>query len=334
MNLGKGNRNPLKMGIKPVSENKKNYILKKSLPQSVEVHHMISKRAVRIAFMAFMLVSSALVIFVPQPAEAGLVTIVTSNILADSDTVDVSPGSPGQIGFTGKVTVTNYNTAVPCIVSLNVQSTVGQATIDKPQMVFQGGTQEDVFHVLCQVPPITTLRQPAQVLVSGTWQQGATTGTIGTSQAPFLVDQFQLMTVYSTNPVIETGPGTRAVFAIRIENTGNYKDEFKIEIPNRDKLEKKGFIIPQLPKTWIELGDPAPFTLPIQLPHDWTIWTDTPETIWISVISTSSGDLVKEDYPLILRIRGIYIPGFEPVMVIMGLAFMAVILKKRQSTMG
>jgi hypothetical protein len=319
---------PLRKGL---FNNKKNYIVKKSLLRDVEVHGMIFKKAMRIGIIAVLLISSVLFIFVPEPAEAGPFTIVTTSVVPDSETVDVGPGATGQISFSGRVDVISYNSAIPCIVTLTAQSTVGQATLDKPQLVFQGNKQEDTFHVIVIVPIITTARQPAQLSISGSWQQGATVGAAGSSQAAFLVDQFQLMTVYSSNPVIETGPGTQAVFSLRIENTGNYRDEFKIDITNRKDLEEKGFIIPQLPKTWIELGDPQAFTLPVTLPHDWTIWTDHPETVWIKVISTSSGDLVEEEYPLILRIRGIYIPGFEPAFALIGLGFIAVALKKRQN---
>ena len=320
------------MARKTAYVHKKNYIVKKSLLRSVEVQRMLSRKAMRIGLIAFMLVSSALFIFVPRPAEAGLVTFVETGISPDAEAVDVSPGSLGQLGFTGTIRVTNYNTATPLIVNLNAQSTVGQATLDKPQMVFQGGKQEDSFNVLVQVPIITTVRQPAQLSISGTWQQGGTSGTVGGSQAPFLVEQFYLMTVYSEMPVIETGPGTQAVFSIRVENTGNYRDEFRIEIANRDDLGEKGFIIPELSKKWVELGEPWITTLPVTLPHDWTIWTDHPEYVWLKVVSTSSGELVKEDYPLIIRVRGIYIPGFEPVFALMGIAFMAVILKRRHDS--
>ena len=77
------------------------------------------------------------------------------------------------------------------------------------------------------------------------------------------------------------------------------------------------------------------FSLAISLPHDWTIWIDKVETIQLKVISTSSpGESVSEEYPIFIRVRGIYIPGFEPAFAILGLAFMAVIIKRRQDMNG
>ncbi|UCF07305.1 MAG: hypothetical protein JSW28_06530, partial [Thermoplasmata archaeon] len=79
----------------------------------------------------------------------------------------------------------------------------------------------------------------------------------------------------------------------------------------------------------IMVGEPKIFTLPVTLPHDWVLWTDHPETIWVKVTSISSGEVYSEDYPLIIRVRGIYIPGFEPVFAIMCIAFIAVVLKRK-----
>jgi hypothetical protein len=312
----------------PAHEN--NYIGKKSLGLQVEVDRMLFRKSLQIGIIALLLLTSMMVIMIPRPAEAGFLTFVQTSVTADSSSVDVAPGAEGRITFSGRVTATNYNTATPLIVNLFATSTIGVATMDKPQIVFQGAYQEDNFQVSVLVPIITTVRQPAQLSVSGTWQQGGTSGQAGGGQADFLVGQFQLVTVYSEMPVIETGPGTNAVFSLRIENTGNYRDEYRIEVSNRDDLSEKGYIIPDLPKTWIELGEPKIFTLPATLPHDWTIWTDHPETIWIKVTSISSGEAIYEEYPLIIRVRGIYIPGFEPVFAIMCIAFLAVALKRRQ----
>jgi hypothetical protein len=272
---------------------------------------------------------------IPKPAEAGIATNVETSITPETtDVVDVSPGSPGQIAFMGTIVVTNYNDVTPLIAQLNVQTNVGVATIDKTQFVFQSSRQDDVFHVLVQVPIISTVRQPAQIAVSGSWQQAAGgSGSVGGSQAAFLVGQFQMMTVWSEMPVIETGPGTQAVFSLRLENTGNYRDEFRIEVTNREDLEEKGYIIPNLPKTWVELGEPKTFTLPVTLPHDWVLWVDKPETIWIRVVSTSN-ELIKEDYPLIIRVRGIYIPGFEPILLIMSFGCIAAVLKRKHDQRG
>jgi len=291
---------------------------------------MLFKRSMQIGIIALLVLSSFMIIMIPRPAEAGLVTFVQTSVTADQSAVDVSPGAEGRITFSGRVTATNYNTATPLIVTLFVTSTIGIATLDKPQIVFQGNHQEDNIMISVLVPVITTVRQAAQLSISGNWQQGATTGQVGGSQADFLVGQFQMVTVFSELPVIETGPGTQAVFSLRIENTGNYRDEFRIEVSNREDLEEKGYIIPNLPKTWIELSEPKVFTLPATLPHDWTIWTDHPETIWVKVTSISSGEAIYEEYPLIIRVRGIYIPGFEPVFAIMCIAFLAVALKRRQ----
>jgi hypothetical protein len=287
----------------------------------------------QIGIIALLLFMSMMIILIPRPVEAGPLTVVQASINEGFQEVDVSPGARGSITYTGKVEVINYNTATPLIVTLSASSEVGVATLDKPSMVFQGNKQSDTFQIVVTVDLYTT-RQTRAVRVTGFWNQGATTGNVGEGQAQIQVQQFERLTVFSELPVIETGPGTQAVFSLRVENTGNFEDEVRIEVPNIEDLTDKGYIVPLLPKSQILVGEPKIFTLPVTLPHDWVLWTDHPETIWIKVTSISSGEIYSEDYPLIIRVRGIYIPGFEPVFAIMCIAFLAVVLKKRHDKSG
>lgn len=294
---------------------------------------MLFRKSIQIGIIALLLFTSMMIIMIPRPAEAGVTTIVQASINEGFQEVDVSPGATGTQTYTGNIEVTNYNELAPLTVSLSAVCQVGTAVITPPSMVFQGGKDSDSFQIIVNVP-LMTARQPVVVQVTGTWMQGGTSGPVQPAQASLLVSQFQRMTVFSELPVIETGPGTQAVFSLRIENTGNFEDEVRIEIPNIEDLSDKGFIVPLLPKSAIMIGEPKMFTLPVTLPHDWVLWTDHPETIWIKVTSISSGEIYSEDYPLIIRVRGIYIPGFEPVFAIMCIAFLAVILKRRHDKSG
>jgi hypothetical protein len=328
--------NPHNLGRKRLYKDKNSYIGKKSLPHSVEVQKMLFKRAMRIGLIAFMLVSSAMFIFIPKPAEADLITQVEIIINAPaSREVDVSPGSTGVVSFTGTVSVTYINTAVPLMVALSASVPGASASLAPAGMIFQGTGDNEQQFVLDITVPLLTLRQPIKFSVTGTWQQGATSGMCIEGQGQVQVLQFQRLTVYSELPLIETGPGTQAVFSIRVENTGNFEDEIRWEVPNLEKFSDKGWTIPQLPKTTVPRLEPKIFSLPITLPHDWTIWTDRVETVQLKVVSTSSaGESVFEEYPIFVRVRGIYIPGFEPAFAILGLAFMAVIIKRRRDLNG
>lgn len=293
---------------------------------------MLFGKSLRIGILATLMLTSMIVIVTPQPAEAGLLTIVQADINEGYLEVDVSPGSTGSVTFTGTIEVTNYNSATPLIVSLMATIGLGTATVAPPSMVFQGGKTSDNFQIVCVIPLLSPF-QPTTITVSGTWQQGGIVNNIQPATATLMISQFQRMTVFSELPVIQVGPGRQAVFNLRIENTGNFEDEVRIEVPNIDDLSDKGFIIPLLPKSQVLVGEPKIFTLPVTLPHDWVLWTDHPETIWIKVTSTSD-ETYSEEYPLIIRVRGIYIPGFEPVFAIMCIAFLAVALKRRHDRSG
>ena len=297
---------------------------------------MISKRALRIGFIAFMLVSSAMFIFIPKTAEADLITQVEIIINPPATReVDVSPGSTGVVSFSGTVSVTYINTAVPLMVSLSASVPGAPASLSPAGMIFQGTGDNERQFVLDVTVPQLTLRQSIKFRVDGTWNQGGTSGQCIPGEGQVQVLQFQRLTVYSELPLIETGPGTQAVFSIRVENTGNFEDEVRWEYINLEKFSDKGWTIPLLPKTTVPRLEPKVFSLPITLPHDWTIWIDKVETIQIRVISTSSaGESVFEDYPIFVRVRGIYIPGFEPAFALMAIAFIAVVIKRKHDMNG
>jgi hypothetical protein len=111
-------------------------------------------------------------------ANAGFLTIVT----AEADgmiEVDVSPGSTGVGVIQATITCTNYNTITPLIVSLYADSSAGQATLDKPQLVFQGSYQSEGVNITIQLPTITTsATDDYTCTLSGTWEQGGTTGSV------------------------------------------------------------------------------------------------------------------------------------------------------------
>ncbi len=188
-------------------------------------------------------------------ATAGLLTIVTAE--ADNMVeVDVSPGSTGTVSIKATITCTNYNTITPLIVSLNAESSAGQATLDKPQLVFQGSYQSEDVDISIQLPIITTSAMDDQTCtLSGTWEQGGTTGSVQEDTTKIIVLPYYRCVVYSTQPHEETIQREGAFFNLTIENTGNSNDEYRLDIENRDELEALNFSIPRLSKIPIEEGD-------------------------------------------------------------------------------
>jgi hypothetical protein len=275
-------------------------------------------------------------VFTPKPVEAGPLTTVQIIMNAPATKeVDVSPGATGVVSFTGTVEVISYSDPLPLTVSLSASVPGAAASLSPAGMVFQGSAEQERQFQLDVTVPLLTPFMPIKFQISGTFNQGGSTGQCTPGEGQIIVTQFQRLTIFSELPLIETGPGTTAVFSIRVENTGNFEDEVRFEITNFDKMSDKGWTIPLLPKTTIPRLEPKVFSLPVTLPHDWTIWTDKVETIQIRVISTSSpGESVFEDYPVFVRVRGIYIPGFEPVLVLIGLAVMAAMIKRKRSALG
>jgi hypothetical protein len=182
--------------------------------------------------------------------------VISASSIVESETtdvVDVSPGASGSIRFIGAVDVENDNSETPMNVELNAQSTVGQATIDPSQMVFWGSGSQD-FTVTVQVP-LATPRQPAQLTVYGTWSQEDTTGTVGSSQAAFIIAGYSDFDVNIDNSVVTIKQGESGLLPLNISNQGNCRDEFSIDILNRKELEENGIQAVELPQVWIEMNE-------------------------------------------------------------------------------
>jgi hypothetical protein len=142
---------------KPVSNDKNNYIGKKSLPSSVEVHRMKRLSIILIALLTLSMFSM-MIFTVPEEAEASPLTIVTLSLQPDPPKVDVSPGSAGIVTMHGSVTCTKYG---PDLVKvfLTGSSDFGPAPVVPASFVFSGqagAENTDTFSVTTRVPMGTT----------------------------------------------------------------------------------------------------------------------------------------------------------------------------------
>jgi len=97
------------------------------------------------------------------------------------------------------------------------------------------------------VPSGTSCEIVGKVTLSGTAETnpGAAKSDLQPITATIRVEQYCFFLVDSSKPTISTSPGSQVKFDLVIQNQGNGRDEFQIEIYNKGTLEKKGFKITQ-----------------------------------------------------------------------------------------
>ena len=170
--------------------------------------------------------------------QAANVTVETE----DSVEIDVSPGEEGRGVIDGTVECQTTNPLTPVMVSLYVVSSIGVATLDTPQIVFQGNYQSEDIRVSIRVPVSTTEASDEHTCtVTGTWQQGATNGEINPAVTQVIILPFSLCNITCKEPEKHVTKGASVSFTVNLKNEGNCDDEYIIDIPNIGELESKGF---------------------------------------------------------------------------------------------
>lgn len=265
--------------------------------------------------------------------------IVTIQIDTPTKEVDVAPGKPCLVQFTGVVEASQIGPGQQVqqiLVNLDVTAGGWAATISPENMVFESpGTKPFSFTV--KAPTRTSHKVSQEVIVSGTAQEmpGLTIGEVSPSKAVVVVKQFYKFSVACEKPYLEVQPGKQVMFSIKINNEGNDADTFKISVDNRESLGKIGWTV-QLSSQNREIleSESDSITVQVTTPTDWTLYKNEVKEVDIKFFSfyaqTNDGLNIEEIFPIFVRQKGTYIPGFDPFFVIIGLVGVGLFLKMRK----
>ena len=75
-----------------------------------------------------------------------------------------------------------------------------------------------------------------------------------------------------------------------------------------------------------------PVRVTVQTPQQWTIYTKEMVALVVKVTSSEArakNQLYSKTYPLFIYLKGYYIPGFDPFLAVLALAFVAVAFRGR-----
>lgn len=188
---------------------------------------------------------SAVYLFV-IPVKANPLTQVTLELPEEPLTVDVSPGSDGIVEVNGMVTCRKVG---PDLVKvyLTGSSDFGPAPVVPSNFVFSGasGTQStETFTVTTRVPMGHTSSASPVLTVSGYFDQGGLRNEIEPKSVSIIILQYYLIKPSKTTFVLRVDSGENVDVDLTLSNEGNGDDIFLIDFINRDKLEDKGFELP------------------------------------------------------------------------------------------
>lgn len=245
--------------------------------------------------------------------------------------VDVAPGSTGAVTFHCTLQV-NTGSQIQVQVSLQAQAGGWGVTVAPPGFTCPNPEQDYTIPIdIVVIAPIGAPRENRNIIVTGTWQSG--NGLVGDVQSLQLVAQvkpYYMMDVSSSNPNIQVNPGESVTFEIKITNQGNYEDRYKISIENQKDLTDAGWSVPTIGVVTIQSKEVKSVQIPLETPQDWTVWKNDLQVIRVRVSSEYSLEQTEIpvffDFNLYCRQKGMYIPAFDPFVLISGLGIALVIV--------
>jgi hypothetical protein len=251
----------------------------------------------------FFLMSS--VCYIAHSTQAGLLTEVYVDVIEPFVEINVEPGSLGQGVINANVTCENFNAATPLIVSLYTESTIGSSTLDKPQIVFQGGHQSEVVKVSILVPIITSSASDDHKLtITGIWQQGGTEGPVNGDYSQIIILPYYFPIISSDDPEQEVNQGDEATFNLLVNNTGNINDIYRFEIEDGNQFEEDGIEIETLDRISLGEGGSQKTELSVKTSSETPIKTYGINLILTSVGSEEDSDeIVSVQYLLNLKVN-------------------------------
>jgi len=296
-------------------------------------------RRICFAIMLVVLLAGLAILAVPQEAEGQtIIPVVQAGFDAASKSADVTPGGTanGVVQNTGTIVC---NTGSQTQVSVNLQVTAGGwgAAITPSSMTFLAGSStEQDFAITVRAPPGTSHKVSQNVVVGGSWTgaQGLV-GDVDSTQMIVFIEQYFKLILESDNPLTEIAPGDDLTFAMKIWNMGNDEDDFVIEIMNQKSLTDDGWTIPTVPKQTIEEKGVRPFKIQLTSPQDWTIWKNKVSSVNVKVISEKSrlsnpDAEINMEYSLFVRQKGVYLPAYDPLIMVSGIAVAMLIFSRRR----
>lgn len=241
--------------------------------------------------------------------------------------MDIRPGKPGTTFLEFSVSNTGDGNTWERVEITSVVMAGWQSIPSPSFLILNQGECKNVMVFITanrnEVPPFTTYCELRATVTDGSGCGGSASdsenGTLKIEQHSLIL--FDADTLYK-----KLSPGLEHVFSFNISNIGYKEDRIKFQIDNQTELEELGWVIEKQNPIYIKPDQNKTVKLLLRTPKG--SWKDEIHTINFTVISMNDERcLIKS--PIIIWVRGINIPGIEPMFVIIIFGIIIVVVKKR-----
>jgi len=276
--------------------------------------------------LATLMLGTTLLMFTPA-AEAQAVVAYSISFTDGQVNLDVRPGASG-VGCT-EMLVSNEGQAA---IDVDVSISGGGVTISPGAVSVTLGSGGSITVPVCALALTQSSYKNVQVTALASGRESNTQLNSVNKNAGFavIIEQYARLSVQAAQPFQRVGPGKEFFLTFIAVNNGNYQDTIAVEVINLKDLEESGFVVALAAQQYlIDAQGEQPVQVSISTPRGTVIgWSNEYHTIIMQVATTLQGETEARSVTATLWVRGVFLPGFDPLFTIFALAIVASALSR------
>ena len=276
--------------------------------------------------LATLMLGTTLLMFTPT-ADAQAVVAYSVSFTDGTVYLDVRPGASG-VGCTEML----INNEGQGSIDVDVQISGGGVTISPGAFSVTLGSGGSITVPICALALTQSSYKNVQVIALASGRETNTQLNQVNKNAGFavIIEQYARLSVQAAQPFQRVGPGKEFYLTFTAVNNGNYQDTIAVEVLNLKDLEESGFVIALAAQQYlIDSKGEQPVQVSISTPRGTVIgWSNEYHTIIMQVATTLQGETEARSVTATLWVRGVFLPGFDPLFTIFALAIVASALSR------
>ena len=276
--------------------------------------------------LALLMLGTSLVMFTP-PADAQAAVAYSISFTNGQVQLDVRPGASG-IGCTEMV-ISNEGQAT---IDVDIALSGGGVTISPGAVSVTLAPGGSITVPVCALALTRSSYKTVQVNALASGRETNTQLNQVNKNAGFavIVQQYARLSVQASQPFQKIGPGKEFVLNFIAVNNGNYQDTIAVEVLNAKDLEDAGFTVAlAAAQDQIDASGEQPVQLTVATPRGTVVgWSNEYHTVILQVATTLQGETEARSVTATLWIRGVFLPGFDPIFTIFALGMVATALSR------
>ncbi len=276
--------------------------------------------------LATLMLGTTLLMFTPT-ADAQAVVAYSVSFTDGTVYLDVRPGASG-VGCTEML----INNEGQGSIDVDVQISGGGVTISPGAFSVTLGSGGSITVPICALALTQSSYKNVQVIALASGRETNSQLNQVNKNAGFavIIEQYARLSVQAAQPFQRVGPGKEFYLTFTAVNNGNYQDTIAVEVLNLKDLEESGFVIALAAQQYlIDSKGEQPVQVSISTPRGTVIgWSNEYYTVIMQVATTLQGETESRSVTAVLWIRGVFLPGFDPLFTIFALAIVASALSR------